>query len=101
MFREAQLHVCASSPESSAEFNGMVDYQKAFQHLVSDTRYLANLDWGKARKGHSEGTVRAHIAEIEQNLERLRPKPVFSLDSLCIFAMQSCQLLRTLASSAR
>ena len=52
----------------------MVDYQKTFQHVVSDTRYLANLDWGKARKGHLEGTVRAHIAEIELNLERLRPK---------------------------
>jgi hypothetical protein len=32
------------------------------------------LDWGKARPGHPEGTVRAHIAEIEPNLEALRPK---------------------------
>lgn len=52
----------------------MVDYQKAFQHVVSDPRYLANLDWGEVREGHSEGTVRAHISEIEPNLERLRPK---------------------------
>jgi hypothetical protein len=52
----------------------MVDYQKAFQAVVADPRYLANLDWGEPREGHSEGTVRAHIAEIEPNLERLRPK---------------------------
>ena len=42
--------------------------------MVTDPRYLANLDWGEPREGHSEGTVRAHIAEIEPNLERLRPK---------------------------
>jgi hypothetical protein len=52
----------------------MIDYQKAFQAIVSDSRYRANLDWGEAREGHSEGTVRAHIAEIEPNLEVLRPK---------------------------
>src|ERR1700747_1791641 len=52
----------------------MNDYQKALQAVVSDRRYLANLDWGEAREGHSEGTVRAHIAEIEPNLEILRPK---------------------------
>ena len=52
----------------------MIDYQKAFQAVVSDPRYLANLDWGEPREGHSEGTVRAHIAEIEPNLEMLRPK---------------------------
>ena len=51
-----------------------MDYQQAFQSVVSDPRYLANLDWGEPREGHSEGTVRAHIAEIEPNLERLRPK---------------------------
>jgi hypothetical protein len=52
----------------------MIDYQKAFQHVLSDPRYLANLDWGEVREGHSEGTVRAHISEIEPNLERLRSK---------------------------
>ena len=38
------------------------------------TRYLANLDWGEPRPGHPEGTVRGSIAEIEPNLEALRPK---------------------------
>ena len=52
----------------------MANYQKAFEAVVTDQRYLANLDWGEPREGHSEGTVRAHIAEIEPNLEILRPK---------------------------
>jgi hypothetical protein len=50
------------------------DYRAAFTALTADTRYLANLDWGEARPGHPEGTVRAHIAEIEPNLEALQPK---------------------------
>lgn len=52
----------------------MSDYQNTFAAVVADPRYLANLDWGEARPGHPEGTVRAHIAEIEPNLEALRPK---------------------------
>ena len=52
----------------------MPDYHKIFDAVVMDSRYLANLDWGESRPGHPEGTVRAHIAEIEPNLEKLRPK---------------------------
>lgn len=52
----------------------MINYQEAFEAITADPRYLANLDWGAARPGHPEGTVRAHIAEIEMNLETLRPK---------------------------
>ena len=44
-----------------------------FDAVVEDPRYVANLDWGESRPGHPEGTVRAHISEIEPNLERLRP----------------------------
>jgi hypothetical protein len=51
-----------------------MDYRKAFDSVTRDPRYLANLDWGNARPGHPEGTVRAHIAEIERNLEALRPR---------------------------
>ena len=51
-----------------------MDYREAFKTVISDQRYLANLDWGEARPGHPEGTVRAHIGEIEPNLEALRPK---------------------------
>jgi hypothetical protein len=51
-----------------------MDYKSAYQSIISDPRYQKNLDWGKPRSGHPEGTVRAHIAEIEQNLEILKPK---------------------------
>lgn len=52
----------------------MADYQEMFEVVTSDPRYLANIDWGEVRPGHPEGTVRAHIAELETNLERLRSK---------------------------
>jgi hypothetical protein len=52
----------------------MPDYHKIFEGVLSDPRYVSNLDWGESRPGHPEGTVRAHIAEIEPNLEALRPK---------------------------
>jgi len=51
-----------------------MDYQQLFNTVTADPCYLANLDWGESRPGHPEGTIRAHIAEIEPNLELLRPK---------------------------
>jgi hypothetical protein len=51
----------------------MNDYQKAFEAIQLDPRYQKNLDWGESRPGHPEGTVRAHIQEIERNLETLLP----------------------------
>jgi hypothetical protein len=52
----------------------VTDYKVVYESIVADPRYRANLDWGAARPGHPEGTVRAHIAELEGNLEALRPK---------------------------
>ena len=52
----------------------MRDYQEIFAAITSDPRYQRNLDWGKVRPGHPEGTIRAHVAELERNLERLREK---------------------------
>lgn len=51
-----------------------MDYQAAFNAVVADPRYQKHLDWGETRPGHPEGTVRAHIAELELNLEALRPR---------------------------
>ena len=51
----------------------MNSIQVIYAKIIADPRYLNNLDWGEPRPGHPEGTVRAHIAELEQNLERLRP----------------------------
>lgn len=52
----------------------MLDYAAIFQRVIGDARYQQNLDWGEPRPGHPEGTVRAHLAEIEPNLERLKPR---------------------------
>lgn len=35
--------------------------------------YQENLNWGKPRRGHPEGTLANHIAELEANLERIEP----------------------------
>jgi hypothetical protein len=51
-----------------------MDYCAVFDAIVADLRYQTNLSWGQARPGHPEGTVRAHIAEIERNLEVLKPR---------------------------
>jgi hypothetical protein len=50
------------------------NFATLFQRIVEDPRYQRNLDWGVPRSGHPEGTVRAHIAELESNLERLKPR---------------------------
>lgn len=49
-----------------------MNYTSVFYAVTADPRYLENLDWGEPRHGHPEGTVRAHIAELERNLKRLR-----------------------------
>src|SRR5262245_26292906 len=51
-----------------------MDHKAIFEAVISDPQYQKNLDWGEARPGHPEGTVRAHIAELEENLEALRPR---------------------------
>jgi hypothetical protein len=52
----------------------MIHYTQIFAAITSDPRYQRNLDWGEARPGHPEGTVRAHIAEVDRNLEAMRHK---------------------------
>ncbi len=49
----------------------MTDYQALLDAVTDDPHYQRNLDWGEPRPGHPEGTVRAHIAELERNLEHL------------------------------
>src|SRR5262245_66607543 len=53
---------------------GMLNYKEIFDAITSDPRYQRNLDWGEVRPGHPEGTIRAHIMELERNLEQLRAK---------------------------
>ena len=52
----------------------MTDAAAILNAIQQDERYLVNLDWGTPRPGHPEGTVRAHIDELERNLGRLAGK---------------------------
>lgn len=47
------------------------DYEAVFQVVVVDSRYQERLDWGEPRPGHPEGTIRAHIEDLERNLDAL------------------------------
>ena len=42
--------------------------------VVSDPRYLKNIEYGEPRSGHPEGKVRFHIVELEANLEKLKTR---------------------------
>src|SRR3954465_12928260 len=53
---------------------GMLDFKDVFHAITRDKRYQRNLEWGEVRPGHPEGTIRAHIAELDGNLEQLRAK---------------------------
>ncbi len=50
-----------------------IDYQNVFRRVTADPRYATGITYGKPRQGHSEGTVEAHIAELEDNLARVKP----------------------------
>jgi hypothetical protein len=54
--------------------------RQLFDSVLADPRYQRNLDWGEPRPGHPEGTVRAHIEELELNLGAIRP---FVTDETC------------------
>lgn len=48
----------------------------AVDRVTSDPRYLKNIEYGKPRRGHPEGKVKYHIAELEQNLESMKLKSI-------------------------
>lgn len=49
----------------------MTDAASILKAIQQDERYIDLLDWGTPRRGHPEGTVRAHIEELERNLNVL------------------------------
>ncbi len=51
-----------------------MDARAILETVLRDPRYIVNLDWGKPRRGHPEGTCQGHIVELEGNIERLRSK---------------------------
>jgi hypothetical protein len=44
------------------------------KQIVSDPRYLKNIEYGEPRSGHPEGKVKYHIAELEEILEKFAPR---------------------------
>lgn len=54
--------------------NSKTNYPHVFDAICGDQRYQKNIDWGRPRSGHPEGTIRAHIGELEGNLKRLRSR---------------------------
>jgi hypothetical protein len=47
--------------------------QTALDSIQADARYQRNIAWGAPRPGHPEGSLHAHIVELEENLARLAP----------------------------
>ena len=41
------------------------------ERITTDARYLRNIEYGEPRSGHPEGKIKFHIAELEENLEKL------------------------------
>lgn len=46
----------------------MPKYTEILEKIRNNERYKKNIQYGKPRHGHAEGTVEAHIKELEQNL---------------------------------
>jgi len=46
------------------------------EKIMADPRYLQNIEYGEPRAGHPEGKVKFHIAEVEENLEKLVPRGI-------------------------
>jgi hypothetical protein len=52
----------------------MSDAHAILAAITADPRYQRNLAWGEPRTGHPEGTIAAHIRDLQRNLDRLRGK---------------------------
>jgi hypothetical protein len=49
-------------------------YANMLEAIRADERYKRNITWGEPRSGHPEGTIEAHIRDLELNLETLRSR---------------------------
>lgn len=49
----------------------MDNYREVLQRIQADPLYLSNLSWGRPRTGHPEGTLQAHIDQLEANLDSI------------------------------
>ncbi len=48
--------------------------EAVLKKIIADPRYRKNIEHGEPRSGHPEGKIKYHIAELEENLEKLAPK---------------------------
>ncbi|HSK87812.1 MAG TPA: hypothetical protein VK880_05615 [Anaerolineales bacterium] len=46
------------------------------EKIIADPRYQRNIEYGEPRSGHPEGKVKYHIAELEENLEKLASRGI-------------------------
>jgi hypothetical protein len=56
-------------------------FQSIYEKIIADPLYQVNILYGKPRSGHSEGTVKAHIADLEANLAKLVEQGLVEADS--------------------
>lgn len=48
------------------------ELQELYNSARADEDLQKRLDTGKPRPGHPEGTIRAHVREVEENIEKMR-----------------------------
>ncbi|MGB8982728.1 MAG: hypothetical protein WCC12_12700 [Anaerolineales bacterium] len=46
------------------------------EKILADPRYQKNIEYGEPRSGHPEGKVKYHIAELEENLDKLAARGI-------------------------
>jgi hypothetical protein len=46
--------------------------KEIIERIQADPRYLKNIEHGEPRPGHPEGKVKVHIADLEENLEKMK-----------------------------
>jgi hypothetical protein len=46
------------------------------EKIIADPRYQKNIEYGEPRSGHPEGKVKFHIANLEENLEKLASRGI-------------------------
>jgi hypothetical protein len=49
----------------------MEDYKRLYHFIINDPRYTEGITYGKPHTGHAEGTVKAHLVDLENNLKKL------------------------------
>lgn len=51
-----------------------MNYDELLARVMADERYQRGIRWGMPRRGHPEGTIKAHIDELEENLTLIGPR---------------------------